>query len=106
MNTKLILFSKLAIGFFVLAPVLMFGASIAHAQADSASETATAAAVPMRWDIVKYTGFAPDTLASGGSASAKSVSGAQINLTGTGTFLSTGDSVEGVTGGGTWTITG
>jgi hypothetical protein len=81
------------------------GVSVARAQTEVA-EAEAAAGVPMRWDIVKTTGFAPETFTSGGSASAKAVSGAQITLTGTGTFLSSGENVQGVTGGGTWTITG
>lgn len=97
-------------GFAILVSLVValiaIGVSVARAQAEGVEVESATAGVPMRWDIVKFATFAPDVFTTGGSASAKSVSGAQMTLTGTGTFLSSGESVEGVTGGGTWIITG
>lgn len=98
--------SGFAVLSFLVLALATSGASVARAQALTADAEAAAAGVAMRWDIVKTTGFAPETFTSGGSASAKAVSGAQMTLTGTGSFLSSGENVQGVIGGGTWTITG
>lgn len=98
--------SVFAILSFLILALMTNGVAVARAQSAVAEDETAAAGVPMRWDIVKTTSFAPETFTSGGSASAKAVSGAQITLTGTGTFLSSGESVQGVIGGGTWTITG
>lgn len=106
MKTEKRWLSEIVILSFCVLALGMDGISLAQAPAEAAEAEVAAAGTPMRWDIVKETSFAPETLAPGGSASAKAVSGAQITLTGTGTFLSSGESLEGVTGGGTWTITG
>src|SRR5713226_1779333 len=84
---------------FAIWALVTGGISLAQSRAEVAEAESAAAGTPMRWDIVKYTNFAPETLAPGGSASARAISGAQIALTGTGTFLSSGESVDGVTGG-------
>jgi hypothetical protein len=96
------------ISFLSLAVAALVAGSISLAQTQTEATEAQNAAegVPMRWDIAKTTNFAPETFTSGGSASARAISGAQITLTGTGTFLSSGESVQGVAGGGNWTITG
>jgi hypothetical protein len=96
----------IAILWFVAWALIAGGVSFAQTETEVSQEESAAAEVPMRWDIVRYTSFAPDVVAPGGSASARAISGAQVTLTGTGTFLSSGERVEGVTGGGTWVITG
>ena len=54
----------------------------------------------VRWDIVRFTSFAPPTFQAGGVASARANDGSTIMLTGSGTF-EVGESDE-VTGGGQW----
>jgi hypothetical protein len=56
--------------------------------------------VTVRWDIVHFTSFNPNTFEAGGHASARAEDLSKITLTGTGTF-NPGASDE-VTGGGTW----
>ena len=89
---------------FTVLALMIVGAPIAQAQTEVGQAEATEAlGVPMRWDIISVTNFTPVTIVAGGKASAKAADGSQITLTGNGTFLSSGENIQGVTGGGTWT---
>jgi hypothetical protein len=88
---------------FAALSLTTVGIPIAQAQTDLAQVEAAAAGVPMRWDLISVTNFSPVTIVAGGKDSAKANDGSQITLTGTGTFLSSGENIQGVTGGGTWT---
>ena len=86
----------------VVLALLTTGVSVAQSQVEVAQVEAVAAGTPMRWDLLS-TSFNPTTQNPGGTASAKANDDSQITLTGTGTFLSSGENIQGVTGGGTWT---
>lgn len=74
----------------------------------SASVGGTNRAAHIRWDLVNLNFPPPLEATAGGSASSKSLDGARITFTGSGTFVApTGrdGTSNAVTGGGTWMIT-
>jgi hypothetical protein len=95
--------SGITLPLFTALTLMAIGIPIAQAQTDLPQVEAAAAGTPMRWDILSVISFTPTTLVAGGIASAKAEDSSQITLTGSGTFLASGENIQGVTGGGTWT---
>ena len=93
-------FLQIGVPLTVLA-LMTFGASITRGQTEVAQSEAAGPLV--RWDIVHFVTFTPPTTEAGGPASAKANDDSRITLTGTGTFLASGESFQAVTGGGNWT---
>lgn len=95
---------EIAVPFFIVLALVTAGVSVAQVQTEGGQAYATEALVTqIRWDLVSFSSFNPPTFGPGGTDSAKAEDGSQITLTGSGTFLASGENIQGVTGGGTWT---